>query len=629
MAPRGTQAMLEFPRWKYVVIVIVLALSTLYALPNMYQKDPAIQITANRGGQIDDALRDRVLADLKKAGVTTIGAEKEGDSLIVRLSDLKSQSAASDTLRDSVGENYTVALNLASTVPDWLAKLGGRPMVLGLDLQGGVHFVLQVDQKAALDKRLDAYTEDVRSTLRDARIAYQSVERRADNTIVANLSPSAGEDAGTRARAALAKAQPTLGYDVSGNRITVSIPEAEITQIANGAIEQNINTLRNRVNQLGVSEPIIQRQGADRVVVQLPGVQDTAEAKRMIGATATLEYRAVVDGNPTSVADKIASGRIPPEAKLYQRRDNGGPVLLNKRVIVTGDQMVAAQAVTDSTSGTPAVSVTLNNVGGQRMFDFTSANVNKPMAVVYTERVPTVTVVDGEEVRGFKVNEEVISVANINGVFGKNFQTTGLQKKEAEDLAKLLKSGSLAAPMDFVEERVVGPSLGAENVKNGITAVVYAFMFTLVFFTIYYRMFGLITSIAMLFNLLIVVAVMSLFGATMTLPGFAGLALSVGLSVDANVLINERIREELRAGVPGKTAIVTGYERASGTILDANLTGLIVGVALFAFGTGPLKGFALTMIIGIFASMFTAITVSRALATLIYGRRKKLQNVAI
>ncbi len=626
MAPRGTQAMLEFPRWKYVVIVIVLALSTLYALPNMYQKDPAIQITANRGGQIDDALRDRVLADLKKAGVTTIGAEKEGDSLIVRLSDLKSQSAASDTLRDSVGENYTVALNLASTVPDWLAKLGGRPMVLGLDLQGGVHFVLQVDQKAALDKRLDAYTEDVRSTLRDARIAYQSVERRADNTIVANLSPSAGEDAGTRARAALAKAQPTLGYDVSGNRITVSIPEAEIAQIANGAIEQNINTLRNRVNQLGVSEPIIQRQGADRVVVQLPGVQDTAEAKRMIGATATLEYRAVVEGN---AQDAIASGRIPPEAKVYQRRDNGGPVLLNKRVIVTGDQMVAAQAVTDSTSGTPAVSVTLNNVGGQRMFDFTSANVNKPMAVVYTERVPTVTVVDGEEVRGFKVNEEVISVANINGVFGKNFQTTGLQKKEAEDLAKLLKSGSLAAPMDFVEERVVGPSLGAENVKNGITAVVYAFMFTLVFFTIYYRMFGLITSIAMLFNLLIVVAVMSLFGATMTLPGFAGLALSVGLSVDANVLINERIREELRAGVPGKTAIVTGYERASGTILDANLTGLIVGVALFAFGTGPLKGFALTMIIGIFASMFTAITVSRALATLIYGRRKKLQNVAI
>ena len=617
--------MLEFPRWKYVVILIVLALSTLYALPNIYQKDAAVQITANRGGQIDDALRGRGVADLKKAGISTIGAEQEGDSLIVRLPDLKTQAAASDLLRDSMGENYTVALNLASTVPEWLAKLGGRPMTLGLDLQGGVHFVLQVDQKAALDKRMDAYAEDVRTSLRDARIAYQSVERRPDNTIAAVISPSAGADVVERARQLLAKAQPTLGYDVNGNRITVSVPETELTTIANGAIEQNINTLRNRVNQLGVSEPIIQRQGADRVVVQLPGVQDTAEAKRMIGATATLEYRAVVDGN---AQDAIDTGRIPPEAKVYHRRDSGAPILLNKRVIVTGDQMVAAQATTDQ-NGAAAVSVTLNAIGGQRMFDFTSANVNKPMAVVYTERVPTVTVVDGQEVRGFKVNEEVISVANINGVFGKNFQTTGLEKKEADDLAKLLKSGSLAAPMDFVEERVVGPSLGAENVERGITAVVYAFMFTLVFFTVYYRMFGLITSVAMLFNLLIVVAVMSLFGATMTLPGFAGLALSVGLSVDANVLINERIREELRAGVPGKTAIVTGYERASGTILDANLTGLIVGVALFAFGTGPLKGFALTMIIGIFASMFTAITVSRALATLIYGRRKKLQNVAI
>ncbi len=618
--------MLEFPRWKYVVILIVLALSALYALPNIYQKDPAVQITANRGGQVDEALRERVLADLKAAGIANIGADKEGESLIVRLPDLQTQAAASARLRDSVGENYTVALNLASTVPDWLQRLGGRPMVLGLDLQGGVHFVLQVDQKAAIDKRMDAYAEDVRGTLRESRVPFQSVERRPDNSIVATLSPSTDDAAVDRARVALAKAQPTLGYDVVGKRITVTVPETELSQITNGAIEQNINTLRNRVNQLGVAEPIIQRQGADRVVVQLPGVQDTAEAKRMIGATATLEYRAVVDGN---AQDAIDTGRIPPEAKVYTRRDTGAPILLNKRVIVTGDQMVAAQAVNDATTGTPSVSVTLNSVGGQRMFDFTSANVGKPMAVVYTERVPTVTTVDGKEVRSFRVNEEVISVANINGVFGKNFQTTGLEKKESEELAKLLKSGSLAAPMDFVEERVVGPSLGAENVERGITAVIYAFMFTLVFFTVYYRMFGLITSAAMLFNLLIVVAVMSLFGATMTLPGFAGLALSVGLSVDANVLINERIREELRAGVPGKTAIVTGYERASGTILDANLTGLIVGVALFAFGTGPLRGFALTMIIGIFASMFTAITVSRALATLIYGRRKKLQNVAI
>ncbi|HAV70595.1 protein translocase subunit SecD [Stenotrophomonas maltophilia] len=617
--------MLEFPRWKYFLILIVLAVSALYALPNIYQKDPAVQITANRGGQIDDALRDRVLGDLKQAGVEPLSVAKEGDSLIVRLPTLQAQTAANDALRDEMGEDYVVALNLASTVPDWLSDLGAKPMVLGLDLQGGVHFVLQVDQKAALDKRLDAYAEDVRTSLRDARIAYQSVERRGDNTIVATISPSAGADAAARAREVMVKAQPTLGYEVAGNRITVSMPEAELTAIANGAIEQNVNTLRNRVNQLGVSEPIIQRQGADRVVVQLPGVQDTAEAKRMIGATATLEYRAVVEGN---AQDAIASGRIPPEAKVYQQRDNRGPILLNKRVIVTGDQMVAAQATTDQ-NGSAAVSVTLNNVGGQRMFDFTSANVNKPMAVVYTERIPTVNVVDGKEVRSFRVKEEVISVANINGVFGKNFQTTGLDKLEADNLAKLLKSGSLAAPMDFVEERIVGPSLGAENVERGVTAVGFAFLFTLIFFTVYYRMFGVITSVAMLFNLLIVVAVMSLFSATMTLPGFAGLALSIGLSVDANVLINERIREELRAGMPPKAAIVAGYEKASGTILDANLTGILAGVALYAFGTGPLKGFAVTMIVGILASMFTAITVSRALAVLVYSRRKKLKTLAI
>ncbi len=617
--------MLEFPRWKYFLILIVLAVSALYALPNIYQKDPAVQITANRGGQIDDALRDRVLGDLKQAGVEPLSVAKEGDSLIVRLPTLQAQTAANDALRDEMGEDYVVALNLASTVPEWLSDLGAKPMVLGLDLQGGVHFVLQVDQKAALDKRLDAYAEDVRTSLRDARIAYQSVERRGDNTIVATISPSAGADAAARAREVMVKAQPTLGYEVAGNRITVSMPEAELTAIANGAIEQNVNTLRNRVNQLGVAEPIIQRQGADRVVVQLPGVQDTAEAKRMIGATATLEYRAVVEGN---AQDAITSGRIPPEAKVYQHRDNGGPILLNKRVIVTGDQMVAAQATTDQ-NGAAAVSVTLNNVGGQRMFDFTSANVNKPMAVVYTERIPTMNVVDGKEVRSFRVKEEVISVANINGVFGKNFQTTGLEKTEAENLAKLLKSGSLAAPMDFVEERIVGPSLGAENVERGVTAVGFAFLFTLVFFTVYYRMFGVITSVAMLFNLLIVVAVMSLFGATMTLPGFAGLALSIGLSVDANVLINERIREELRAGMPPKTAIVAGYDKASGTILDANLTGILAGVALYAFGTGPLKGFAVTMIVGILASMFTAITVSRALAVLVYSRRKKLKTLAI
>ncbi|KAB7762274.1 protein translocase subunit SecD [Xanthomonas sacchari] len=614
--------MLEFPRWKYVLILIVLALSALYALPNVYQKDPSVQITASRGGKIDDALRERVLADLKTAGITPKLVDKEGDSLMVRLPNLQAQTRANDVLRQQVGENYTVALNLASTVPDWLSRLGGKPMVLGLDLVGGVHFALQVDQKAALEKRLDAFAEDIRTTLRDNRLAYRSVERRPDNSIQVSLGE--GVDA-SAARAAIAKAQPTLSYAVSGQTIAVTVPEAELKQIAAGAIEQNLTTLRNRVNQLGVAEPIIQRQGDDRIVVELPGVQDTAEAKRMIGATATLEFRGVVDGN---AEDAVRSGNIPPDAKVYRLRDSGAPVLLSKRVLVSGDQMVNATVSTDQ-NGMPAVAVTLNNAAGQRMFDYTSANTGKLMSVVYIERIPTVTMVDGKEVRSVRVNEEALAPTRIAGVFGKNFQTTGLEKTEAENLAKLLRAGSLAAPMDFVEEYVIGPSLGAENVERGITAVVYAFLFTLVFFSVYYRMFGLITSVALLMNLLIVVSVMSLFGATMTLPGFAGLALSVGLSVDANVLINERIREELRLGVPPKSAIAAGYEKAGGTILDANLTGLIVGVALYAFGTGPLKGFALTMIIGIFASMFTAITVSRALAVLIYGRRKKIKSVAI
>jgi len=614
--------MLEFPRWKYFLILIVLAFSALYALPNVYQKDPSVQITASRGAQLDAALRERVEADLKTAGITPKSVAVEGDSLMVRLPSLEAQTRANDILRQQVGENYTVALNLASTVPEWLSKIGGRPMVLGLDLVGGVHFALQVDQKAALEKRLDAFAEDIRTTLRDNRIAYRSVERRPDNSIQVGLGESA--DAGA-ARATLAKAQPLLSYSVSGQAITVKVPEAELKQIASGAIEQNLTTLRNRVNQLGVSEPTIQRQGEDRIVVELPGVQDTAEAKRMIGATASLEFRAVVDGN---AEDAVRSGNIPPEAKVYRLRDSGGPVLLNKRALVTGDQMVSASVSTDQ-NGMPAVAVTLNSVGGQRMFDYTSANVGKLMSVVYIERIPTVTMVDGKEVRSVRVKEEALAPTRIAGVFGKNFQTTGLEKTEAENLAKLLKSGSLAAPMDFVEEYVIGPSLGAENVERGVTAVVYAFLFTLLFFGVYYRMFGVITSVALLMNLLIVVSVMSLFGATMTLPGFAGLALSVGLSVDANVLINERIREELRLGVPPKSAIAAGYEKAGGTILDANLTGLIVAVALYAFGTGPLRGFALTMMIGIFASMFTAITVSRALATLIYSRRKKLKSVAV
>ena len=621
--------MLEFPRWKYVVIVLVALLGVLYALPNLYPQDPSVQVTASRGSQITQALGDRVRAQLDEAGipVKAIDVDAENGNMIVRLPDLDAQTVASDLLRDSLGQDYTVALNLASTVPDWLSRFGAKSMVLGLDLQGGVHFVMQVDQQAALERRLDSYAEGIRATLRDNRVRYSSVERRADGTIQTLLSDEADV---SRAMQLMAADQPTLNRSVSGNRITTRVPDSEVDQIAIDAIDQNITTLRNRVDEVGVAEPVIQRQGDDRVVVQLPGVQDTAEAKRMIGATATLAYHAVLDGDAYEAA---RTGVVPPDGRIYYHREMGPdgnpiPYILSRRVIATGEEMVTAQSSYDE-NGLPAVSVTLNAAAGKRMFDFTSMNVGKPMAVVYIERVPQVRMVDGEEVRTFRDSEEIISVANIQGVFSREFRTTGLEKQEADDLARMLRSGSLAAPMDFIEERIVGPSLGAENVSRGITAVGFAFLFTLIFFMIYYRNFGLVTSVALMLNLVLVVAVMSIFGATMTLPGFAGLALSIGLSVDANVLINERIREELRNGMPPKSAIAAGYDKASSSILDANITGILAGVALYAFGTGPLRGFAITLVVGIIASMFTALVVTRGIVTLIYGRRKKLKTLAI
>jgi preprotein translocase subunit SecD len=619
--------MLTFARWKYFVILIVLVLSVLYALPNVYQKVPSVQVTPSRGAQVDAALRNRVAQALQQAGVNPRAIEIDGDNLLVRLDGPEAQVKAADALRPALGNDYVVALNLASTVPSWLESIGARPMLLGLDLQGGVHFLMQVDQQAALTKRLDAMAEDIRVQLRDNRVRYESVERGAGSGVVVTLANEADAD---RARQLIAKNQPNLQVAAEGRTLRVQIPEAELQRLAREAIEQNVSTLRNRINALGVSEPIIQRQGDERIVVQLPGVQDTAQAKRVLGATATLEYRAVVEGN---AAEAAASGSVPPGARLYYEIGPNGeriPVLLSKRVIATGDQLVAASATFDQQTGSPAVSVRLNNAGGQSMFNFTTENVGKPMAVVYIERLPEVRKVNGQEVRTTRINEEVISIATINGVFGKEFQTTGLESpKFAADLALQLRSGSLAAPMDFIEERIVGPSLGRENIERGLQAVLGAFGFALLFFLVYYRMFGVITVAALLMNLLMLIAVMSLFNATLTLPGLAGIALTVGMSVDANVLINERIREELRAGLPPQTAIATGYDRASGTIADANLTAILAGVALFAFGTGPVKGFAIALIVGILTSMYTAVGVSRGIATLIYGGRRKLKSVAI
>lgn len=631
--------MLEFPRWKYVLILVVVALSVLYALPNLYPKDPSVQITANRGSVVDEALVSRVKDHLKSAGIAWKAVDIEDKSVLVRLPNADVQTRAADGLRVALGDSYPVALNLAPTVPEWMEKMYARPMSLGLDLQGGVHFVMKVDQKAALDKRIDGFVDNIRSNLREEHVRYTAVNRQANNTIVVNLA-NAGE---------ISKAQDVLGktltitnssgvstsglaagfrFDVEGNVITVALPEAELRSIASNAIAQNRDVIANRINALGVAEPLLQQQGSDRLVVELPGLQDTAEAKRLIGATATLEFRAVT-GDEVTAAAALRDGNIPADSRIYYNEAKQ-PLLLSKRLLVSGDQLVNATPQTDQRTGSPSVSITLNSAGGQRMLDHTLENVGKRLGIVYLERIPTVTIdANGQEVRSARIEERVISASTIQGVFGKDFQTTGLSQEEAQSLAKQLKAGALAAPMDFIEERVVGPSLGAENVQRGTQAVAYSFLFALVFFMIYYRVFGLITCVALLLNLVMVVAVMSVFGATMTLPGFAGLALSIGMSVDANVLINERIREELRAGVPPLTSIATGYDKASGTIFDSNMTALLAGVALYAFGTGPLKGFAITMVVGILTSVFTAVTVSRALATLIYGRRRKLKSLAI
>ncbi|MDI1251990.1 protein translocase subunit SecD [Thermomonas sp.] len=622
--------MLEYSRFKYAIILIVLAFGLLYSVPNVFPQVPAVQVTANRGSKVDDALQKQVEAILKKASVpfesSAIG--KDGN-LLVRVGNSDMQAKAADTIHEELGSGFVVALNEASTVPHWLQVIGAKPMFLGLDLRGGVHFLMQVDRQAALQKRFDSTAEDIRVLLRENHIRYTSVEPDANGVVIAKLG--AGADV-AKAQQLIVRDMATYNVDVQGEQVSVRIPQGELDKMLTEAVQQNIGTINNRINELGVAEPIIQRQGTDRVMVQLPGVQDTAQAKRILGATATLEYRGVVEGNAYDARD---NGIVPPEARVYERKEIGAdgkpqPVLLNKRVIASGEQLQSASSFFDSQTGTAAVRVRLTSVGGQRMFDYSSEHVGKGMAVVYIERIPEVKMVDGKEVHSTRTSEQVISVATIQSSLGREFQTTGLESmKEGADLALLLRAGALAAPMDFVDERTVGPSLGKENIDRGLTAVAYSFIFALVFFLFYYRMFGVITCVALVINLLMVIALMSLLGFTLTLPGLAGIALTVGMSVDANVLINERIREELRDGMPPQSAIAAGYEKASGTIADANLTAMLAGVALFAFGTGPLKGFAVALILGIVTSMYTAVSASRGIATLIYGGKRKLKSIAI
>jgi preprotein translocase subunit SecD len=608
----------QYPAWKYLLISLVIFVGVLYALPNMFGEDPALQVTSSRGYAIPLDLEATIENAIISENLTFKNKEKAGNRLLYRFNSTEDQMRGSDVLKNALGDQYVVALNLAHATPTWLRALGGKPMTLGLDLQGGVHFLMQVDMETARGQLLDRYVDDLRSVMRDERIRYVSV-RREGNGLVALLRSTEDRD---KVLNMIRQDQSLQGLIVDEMEteeyfgISATVQEQALLELQQTALQQNINTLRNRVNEIGVAEPVIQQQCADRVVVQLPGVQDTVQAKKIIGATATLEYRAVDEANDAFTAAQ--SGRVPPESRLYND-DTGNPVLLKKRLIVSGDQLIGASSGFDQQTGQPMVNVTLDGVGAKRMLDFTRDNVGNRMAVVYIEQKP-----------GGRKTEEVISVAVVREPFGKRFQTTGLgSMAEASQLALLLRAGALAAPMEIVEERTVGPSLGADNVEQGFKSVMIGFLLVLVFMAAYYRVFGLVADLALFTNLVLLVSLLSMLGATLTMPGIAGIVLTVGMAVDANVLIFERIREEIRNGNTPQASIRAGYDKAFSTIADANITTLIAAFVLVLFGTGPIKGFAVTLSLGIVTSMFTAIMGTRSIVNLIYGGQKRVRKLAI
>jgi preprotein translocase subunit SecD len=613
----------QYPLWKNILVITVFIISMIYALPNLYGDDPSVQVSSAHSAALDLARADKIEAAIKATGVPLKTFEYKNDRVLARFNNTEDQIKVADLLRDQMGDDYTVALNLAPATPAWLDALGAKAMYLGLDLRGGVHFLMEVDMDAAVKQAEERYNDDVRQALRNGKIHYQSVAKE-DNFIKVKL-----KSADDKASALNLLKKDFEGLDITEaeqqDQIWLKMSEKEIREIKKSAVSQNITTLRNRVNELGVAEPVIQQQGDNRIVVQLPGVQDTARAKEILGTTATLEYRLV---DVEHDVQQAVAGRVPATSRLYYEK-NGAPILLDRRIIVTGDQIVDASSGMDQ-DGRPAVFITLNGAGASKMGKVTQDNVGKPMAVVFIEYKVDMKTVNGEKIRTKKKVEKVISVATIQGVFSKRFQTTGLDSpQEARNLSLLLRAGSLAAPVDIVEERTVGPSLGQENISKGINSNVYGFVAIALFMIVYYRLFGIFSVVALGVNVLLLVSVLSMLQATLTLPGMAGIALTVGMAIDANVLINERIREELRLGMTPHAAIYAGYERAFATILDSNITTLIAGIALFMLGSGPIRGFALVLCIGILTSMFSAVLVSRALVNGVYGWRRKLDKLAI
>lgn len=609
----------QYPWWKYLIIIFVLTMGTLFALPNIYGDDPAIQIKLVRTGTLDDSVQENLEQVLSKASIDIKAVEPGDKQLLVRFNDTEAQLKAVDLVKEMLGSRYVVALNLAPATPEWLKNISGLPMYMGLDLRGGVHFLMEVDMDSVINKETQGYISDMRTLLRENKVGYSRIQGRSG---VLRITTRSAEDRNS-ARKLIAEKYPRLGIKdfppEDGDGLILKIDEDRYKELRDTALQQNILTLRNRVNELGVAEPVIQQQGDSRIVVQLPGVQDTAQAKKILGATATLEYRAVDTEHDIETA---LAGNVPAGSRLYYERD-GSPVLLKKRVIVTGDQITGAASGFDQVSGGPVVTVNLDSDGARRMLAFTRKSIGKPMAVVFIENKTETKMVNGVAVRSTRKVEEVVSIATIRDSFSRRFQTTGLDSSdEAHDLALLLRSGALAAPIEIVEERTVGPSLGKENISLGFKSVVLGFSLVLIFMAIYYRVFGLVADLALTFNLVLIVAVLSMFQATLTLPGIAGIVLTVGMAVDANVLIFERIREELRNGNSPQASIHAGYEKAFSTIADANITTLIAAVVLLSFGTGPIKGFAVTLTIGILTSMFTAILGTRAVINLIYGGKR-------
>jgi preprotein translocase subunit SecD len=606
----------SYPLWKNLLIIATFVLGTLYSLPNLFGDDPSVQVSSQNSSKIEQAKANEIQTIIKGASVNLKAFELEEGRILARFNNTDDQLKVTDLLTEKLGDDLTVAMNLAPATPSWLNALGAGPMYLGLDLRGGIHFLLEVDMEAAVKQAEERYSEDLRVAMRDAKIRYLSVVKDASYI---KIKLKSVEDK--------ASVFNLLSKDFRGLKVTepneqdqlwVKMSETDEREVKKFAVAQNMTTLRNRVNELGVAEPVIQQQGENRIVVQLPGVQDTTRAKEILGTTATLEYRLV---DVEHDVQKAVEGHVPVGSKLFYEK-NKAPILLDKRIIVTGDQIVDASSGMDQ-DGRPAVFITLNGVGAAKMGKLTQANVGKPMAVVFIENKVETKVIGDQKIRTKKTVEQVISVATIQGVFSKRFQTTGLDSpQEARNLSLLLRAGALAAPVDIVEERTVGPTLGQDNINKGVLSFVVGFVLVVLLMAGYYKLFGMIADVALAFNVVIVVAILSMLQATLTLPGIAGIILTVGMSVDANVLIYERIREELRNGSPPQTAINAGYDRAFGTIFDSHFTNLVVAVVLFAFGTGSVKGFAVTMIIGILSSLFTAIYGTRMVVNWVYGSRR-------